>query len=86
MQNFQWLYESVPGLWDTLFKYVDPNIVETTSEKQNNGLKLVFDVNKWASISNIHAELRILTLTHHVEVFKANMINKFLLNQNHVLH
>ena len=53
--------------------------------KQNNGLKLVLGVNKWAPTSSIHAELRILPLALRVEVFQANMINKFLLNQNHPL-
>ena len=51
--------------------------------KQNYGL--VLGVNKWATTSNIHAELRILPLALRVEVFQANMI-KFILNQNHPLH
>ena len=54
--------------------------------KQNNGLKLVLGVNKWAPTSNIHAELSILPLALRVEVFQANMINKFILNPNHPLH
>ena len=53
--------------------------------KQNNELKLVLDVNKWAPTSNIHAELRILPLALRVEVFQANMFNKLLLNQKHPL-
>ena len=53
--------------------------------KQNNGLRLVLGVNKWAPTSSIHAELRILPLALRVEVFQANMLNKFLLNQNHPL-
>ena len=51
--------------------------------KQNNGLKLVLGVNKWAPTSNIHAELRILPIANRVEVFQANMINKIMINQNH---
>ena len=54
--------------------------------KQNKGLKLVLGVNKWAPTSNIHAELRILPLALRVEIFQANMINKFILNQNHPLY
>ena len=53
--------------------------------KQNNGLKLVLGVNKWAPTSSIHAELRILPLALRVEVFQANMINKCLFNPNHPL-
>ena len=53
--------------------------------KQNNGLKLVLGINKWAPTSSIHAELRILPLSLRVEVFQANMINKFLFNPNHPL-
>ena len=52
---------------------------------QNNGLKLVLGINKWAPTSNIHAELRVLPLSLRAEVFQANMINKFLLNPNHPL-
>ena len=54
--------------------------------KQNNGLKLVLGVNKWAPTSNIHAELRILPIANRAEVFQANMINKIMINQNHPLH
>ena len=53
--------------------------------KQNTGLKFVLGVNKWAPTSSIHAELQILPMAYRVEVFQANMINKFLLNQNHPL-
>ena len=41
--------------------------------KQNNGLKLVLGVNKWAPTSNIHAELSILPLALRVEVFQDNL-------------
>ena len=54
--------------------------------KQSTGLKLVLGVNKWAPTSSIHAELQILPIAYRVEVFQANMINKFLLNANHPLH
>ena len=54
--------------------------------KQNTGLKLVLGINKWAPTTNVHAELRILPLALRVEIFQTNMINKFLLNQNHPLH
>ena len=54
--------------------------------EQNTGLKLVLGIDKWAPTSNIHAELQILPLVLRVEIFQTNMINKFLLNQNHPLH
>ena len=53
--------------------------------KQNNGLKLLLGVKKLAPASSIHAELRILPFALRVEVFQANIINKFLVNQNHPL-
>ena len=59
--------------------------VRQLQRKQNNSLKLVLGVNKWAATSSIHAELKILLLAVRVEVLQANMINKFLLNQNHPL-
>ena len=53
--------------------------------KQNTGLKFVLGVNKWAPTSSIHAELQILPMAYRVEVFQANIINKFLVNANHPL-
>ena len=61
------------------------NTDETTPAKTEQWSQTRTRCYKWASTSSIHAGLRILPLALRVEVFQANMINKFLLNQNHPL-
>ena len=68
------------------FNMLTQTQIRRLQRKQKTGLKLVLGINKWAPTTNIHAELRILPLALRVEIFQTNMINKFLLNQNHPLH
>ena len=67
------------------FNMLTPTQMRQLQRKQNNGIKLVLGIKKWAPTSNIHTVLRILPLALRVEVFQANMINKFLFNPNHPL-